>query len=256
MNQFSERYKTFSNSDLLRVIENKSDYQPEAAEAALFEFNQRNLSEQDLTNAKYELEAVLQEKEKSNQKRADVEQRVKNIGTLIFKTINPIQKSAPTTRKLIILITIVFAMLTLFKWVTQFELFIMMLTDTSTGWDFSVFEFMLPLVFLPIATILFGFRKKIGWILMAIYLTYSTISAFGLIIMTWNMEPLGNSALDHIFSQPSMASLILITLFFGSTLWILNRKRIMEQYHINRITSIITMGIVALLTILLIAPFY
>ena len=45
MNQFTERYKTLSNSDLLRVIKNHPDYQPEAAEAAKNEINQRNLSD-------------------------------------------------------------------------------------------------------------------------------------------------------------------------------------------------------------------
>lgn len=39
MNEFIKRYKTLSNSDLLRVIENQSDYQPEAVEAAMAEIN-------------------------------------------------------------------------------------------------------------------------------------------------------------------------------------------------------------------------
>jgi hypothetical protein len=30
MNQFSERYKDFSNTDLIRIIQNRFTYQPEA----------------------------------------------------------------------------------------------------------------------------------------------------------------------------------------------------------------------------------
>ncbi len=47
MNEFSERYKTFTNSDLLRVIEDQADYQSEAVEAAKSEIEQRNLSDQE-----------------------------------------------------------------------------------------------------------------------------------------------------------------------------------------------------------------
>ncbi|ANQ51690.1 hypothetical protein MY04_4352 [Flammeovirga sp. MY04] len=44
MNEFKERYKSFSNIDLLRIIENKSEYQPIAIEAAEAEIEERNIS--------------------------------------------------------------------------------------------------------------------------------------------------------------------------------------------------------------------
>ncbi|MEM7108944.1 MAG: hypothetical protein AAF519_12020 [Bacteroidota bacterium] len=255
MNQFTERYKTFSNSDLLRVIDNQSDYQPEAVEAAKTEIDQRNLSDQEMTEAKDELETERQKKQKLNEKRAEVEQKVKTIGTSIFDTINPIQKSAPTAEKLIRLITIVFGLITVVKWYNELGLVKFMLTDDTGGWDLSMIEYFLPLILLPAAVILFWLRKKSGWILMAVYLTYSAISAFGLIIMTWNMEPLGIPALDSLFPQTSSTTQILTTLFFGVTLWVMTKKEIKEHYDINRQTMIAAIGIAAVSTILFIAPF-
>lgn len=254
MNQFSVRYKTFSNSDLLRVIENQSDYQPEAIEAAKTEINQRNLSDQEITEANRELETERQERQIQNEKRAEVEQKVKTIGASIFDTINPIQKSAPTAEKLIRLITIVFGLNVVVKWYNEFELIKFILIDDKGGWDLGMLEYFLPLLLLPVALILFWLRKKSGWILMAAYLTYSAIRAFGLIIMTWNMEPFGIPSLDSLFPQTSPTTQILITLFFGGTLWVLAKKEIIEHYNINRQTTIATISISAVLTILFIAP--
>jgi hypothetical protein len=255
MNQFTERHKTLSNSELLRVIENPSDYQSEAVEAAKTEIDQRNLPDQENEDAKRNLEVERQEQQKQNKKKAEVEQKVKTLGTSIFDTINPIQKSAPTAERLIRLITIVFGLMAIFKWYNQFGLVKFMLTDKSAGWDLSMVEYFLPLILLPVATILFWLRKKSGWILMAAYLTYSAISAFGLIIMTWNMEPLGVPALDNIYPQTSPTTQILTTLFFGGTLWVLIKTEIKKHYNINRQTAIATIAIAAVLTILFIAPF-
>jgi len=255
MNQFTERYKTITNADLLRVIENQSDYQPEAVEAAKTEINQRNLSDEELTEAKRELEAERQEYQKQNEKKTEAQQKVKTLGTVVFDTINPIQKSAPTAERLIRLITIVFGLIAVYKWSSQFGLVKFMLTDDLAGWDLSMVEYFLPLIILPVALIIFWARKKSGWILMAAYLTYSATSAFGLIIMTWNMEPLGIPALDSLFPQTSTTTQILTTLFFGGTLWGLTKKEIKEHFSIKRQTAIATIVIAGILTILFIAPF-
>ncbi len=255
MNKFSERYKTISNSDLLRVIENKSDYQSEAVEAAKTEINQRNLSDNEMTEAKNELEIELQERIIKNEKRANAEQKVKTFGILFFDLINPIQKSAPTPEKLIKLIAIVFGLIVVVNWYNEFGFVKFMLTVETCRWDLSVCECFLPLIILPVAVILFGFKKKSGWILMAAYLTYSAISAFGLIIKTWNKEPTGIPSLDSLFPQISTTTQILTTLFFAATLWVLTKKEIMQYYNINRQAMIITIGIAAALTVLFIGLF-
>lgn len=160
MNQFSERYRNISNADLFRVIENQTDYQPEAIEAAKNELNQRKLTDQVLTAVKVEMKAEQQEKEEYRKKRNEVERKVKKLGASALDTINPIQRSATTPEKIIRLITIVFGLIAILKWYDQFGLASFMLSEISSGWDSSMVEYFLPLLLLPIAVIFFLVQKK------------------------------------------------------------------------------------------------
>lgn len=250
MNPFSEQYKTFSNTDLLRIIENQSDYQPKAVEAAKTEINNRNLSNYEIKDAKNALEAERQEKQKQSEKRTEIEQNIKTLATSFFNTINPIQQSTPTAERQIKLITIAFGLLAIFKWYNQLEFLKFILTDSSGSWDLSILAYFLPLILLPIATLLFWRRKKSGWILITVYLTYSAINAFGFIILRWNRQSLGNPTLDSLFPQVSSISLLLTIFFYGGTVWVLAKKEIREHYNINRQTMIITIATSAILTIM------
>ena len=256
MNQFAERYRSTSNLDLLRIIENSDNYQPEAVEAAKNEINQRQLTDQELTEAQQELETERQEKIRQGEKRTEVENRVKKLGTSIFDTINPIQQSAPTPERLIRLITIVFGLISIYQLYEQLSMLQFIFNDSGGEWDLSMVLFFVPLLLLPVATILFWFRKKVGWIFLGAFLTYSAINVIGLLIMTWNMEPLGVPAIDSLFPQTSTATYILTFLFFGGTLWVLSKENIREQFNINRQTMLGTIGITTLLTVLIIAPYF
>ncbi len=48
LNEFAERYKEISNSELLEILENPLQYQALALEAAKSEFTTRQLSEQEI----------------------------------------------------------------------------------------------------------------------------------------------------------------------------------------------------------------
>ena len=62
MNPFTERYKTLSNTDLLKIIDNGADYQPLAVETAYTELENRKLAPEVLENAKAEINLELQQK--------------------------------------------------------------------------------------------------------------------------------------------------------------------------------------------------
>lgn len=255
MNQFSERYRNISNADLFRVIENQIDYQPEAIEAAKNELNQRRLTDQDLTALKVEMVAEQEEKEKHLKKRIEIERKVKKLGAAAFDTINPIQTSASTPEKIIRLITIVFGLIAILKWYNQFGLAALMLSEISLEWDFSMVEYFLPLLLLPIAVIFFWLRRKIGWILMTTYLTYSAINGLGLIVMTWNIEASGITALDNLPPQTSTTTQVLALLFYGGVFWTVTKKEIKDSFNIKSHTALGTIAIASILTIILIAPY-
>jgi len=252
MNPYTERYKTLTNAELLRITENRGDYQHDAVEAALHEIDQRNLSPNEMTDARVELEAELQQKNLQQEKRAETERKMKSVLTSVIDAVNPIQKTAPTAERLIRMITIVFGLVALARWYNQFGFVVYLFTDTSEGWDSSIVEYLFPLFLLPPATILFGFRKKSGWILLAVFLTYSAINTIGLTIITWNIHPGGVAWLEDLFPSVSPATYIMLTLFYAGTLGVLNKRAIKEQYQITLQTAILTMAITGGLALLLI----
>lgn len=245
--EFNEKFKTYSNTELLRIIDNPDGYQPNAVETAKTIFSDRQLTEEEIKIAKDELKIERQEKLNKEQKKRAVEDKFKNIGKSILDNVNPIQNETPTTEKTIKIISLLFGGLFLFQLYKEFGMISFMFTDSSAGWDFSMVLYFLPLVIVPTATILFYKRNKFGWLLLTMFLTYSAVSAIGLFILTMNMEPLGIPALDSIFPQTSPSTHILTFLFFAGTIWAISRENIRTVYTITMQTMILTISITAVI---------
>jgi hypothetical protein len=245
--EFSEKFKTYSNTDLLRVIENPNDYQFQAVETAKTIFSDRQLSEMEIKIAKDELETERQEKSKKEQQKLAVENKIKDVGKSIFDHINPIQKEIPTSEKTIRIISILFGGLFLFQLYKEFGMLRFMFTNNYAEWDFSMALYFLPLIVIPTATILFYLRKKTGWLLLAIFLTYSAISAIGMSILTMNMVPSGIEILDNLFPQILPLTYILGFVFYVGVIWTISRENMRTIYSISKQTMILTVTITALI---------
>jgi hypothetical protein len=245
--EFTEKLKTNTNTELLRIIDNPDGYQPKAVETAKTIFSDRQLTEEEIKIAKDELEIERQEKLNKEQKNRAVEDKFKNLGKSIIENVNPIQNETPTTEKTIKIISLLFVGLFIFQLYKEFGMISFMFTDSSAGWDFIMGLYFLPLVVVPTATIMFYKRNKFGWLLLTIYLTYSAVSAIGLFILTMNMEPLGVTALDSIFPQTSPTTHILTFLFFVGTIWAISRENIRTVYTITKQTMILTISITVLI---------
>jgi hypothetical protein len=250
MTDFTEKFTTYSNTDLLKIIDNPDDYQPLAVETAKSIFASRQLNDHNIEIAKAELAALKQEKEGKDQKKKDLENKVKNIGASVFSTINPIPSETPNADKIIKITSIVFGGLFLFQLYQELEMISFMFTDIGAKWDFSMVLYFLPLLYVPIATIMFFKRKKIGWTLLAIFLSYSAVSSIGLFIMTLNREQSGFAPLDNIFPQSSPTTHIMTLLFFAGTLWTICKEEIREIYIVDKKFMFRTIGIIATITAL------
>ncbi|MBK6498822.1 MAG: hypothetical protein IPG00_11950 [Saprospiraceae bacterium] len=95
--EFSVKFKTYSNTELLRIIENPEGYQPKAVETAKTIFLDRQLTEEEIKIANDELEIERQEKLNKERKKRAIEDKFKHIGNSILDNVNPIQKQTPTT---------------------------------------------------------------------------------------------------------------------------------------------------------------
>ncbi len=233
MNQFTERYKQATNAELLNIIENSNDYQLLAVEAAKSELDFRKLTDSELNSAKEELRQERHDSLQKKQKKQEWIDKVKNTANRTIDNLNPIQESPLKTDKLINIISIIFGGLALYQIIKEFRVLKFMFSGQGE-WDFSMVLYFLPFVLVPTSSILFWLRKKFGWILLSYYLCSSAVNLISLIIMTWNMRPTGNAALDSLFPVTSPSVYIMISLFLVGTLWVINKQDLREKFQIDK----------------------
>jgi len=248
MNQFTERYKTLSNSELLKIIDNPNDYQPLAVETAEAELAGRQLSDEELESAKAEIDLELQEKAVKKEKMQAFENKVKDVGTSLIDAVHPIQQSTPSTSRIINFLSAALAimfLLTLFK---EFGMITFMLFDKTSRWDATMLWYFVQLIFVPVLTLLFWLRKKAGWILLWIYCCVSIVNGLALLFFTLK-HPYLFSTTDGFFPTISEASFLWTIIFFGGCLWFIGKQYVREVYRINNRTMLLISGITAAVTL-------
>jgi len=249
---FKEYYKTISNTELLSILDNTSDYQPSAIEAAKKEFSNRNLSEAEIQDARHPLLAIQEKKEKDREKIKAVETKIKAAGNTFIDTINPIQSGIPSTEKTIRLIVIIFGGIFIYQFIHDFRTHLAYLKDIPRFPTESIIYF-LPQVLLPIAIFIFWKRKTIGWTLLTIFLTFSAVSAAMLIFQSLNWRSSGNTGgytgLDNLFPRPDPAPYFIQLLFLIGTLYVLCKTNIREVYSVDKQKMAATIGLTGLVTL-------
>ena len=105
-NPFIDRYEILDSSALLDILDNRSEYQAQAVEAAEFELKSRKLTDEQLVEAKKEQTLRKEEKERKEQKEKYIGNKVNAWGTSIADTFNPFQKDIPSADKIIKLLSL------------------------------------------------------------------------------------------------------------------------------------------------------
>ncbi len=161
-NDFTKFYKTLSNTELINILENPASYQPEAIEASKIEFSNRQLSENEITDAK----KILREKEfltrQNDQKRKERKLEIEKKGNAFIAALNPNQKRIAKNEKSIRTVVIALSFIIIYELVRFFQIgpcFIKAFTFTP----FEGIIYLLPFAILPVALLLFWRRKSTGW---------------------------------------------------------------------------------------------
>jgi len=248
MNQFAERYKTFTNAQLIRIIDNQIEYQQLAIEAAENELAQRQLTDEEIEILKIANEVQEHDKQMQNAKKRAFEEKVKDLSFSITDRLNPIRTTTLSTNQVINRISIAFGLLFLFQAFTQIGLIGFILTDSHSKWDFSVVVYLLPVLVLPVATFLFWRQKKYGWILLFIFLIYSVLTTIVSFILDFRSQHSGVEVIDNLFPVTSPATYLVRIFLFGACLWLICKNNIREVYTINKQTILITAGIAITVT--------
>jgi hypothetical protein len=248
MNQFTESFKNLANIELVKILNNANDYQIEAVEAAKLEIEDRNLSTQDIANIN---ENITHQKEKKliqSEYYKSTITRFSSLTSKFFEAINPIQKNTPTQEKLIRFITIVFGFIVCATWIQEFYMIHYFLTDGFGKWDSSILEYFIILILLPLALINFWKKDKIGWILLAIFITYSLATKITVILLLWNTPRI--FLLNDLY--PKNYATVLNIIFLLGILWVLLKEKIRMIYHITKFSALLTLFISSIFSILFI----
>ena len=243
-NEFGKYYKTISNAELLSTLENPSDYQMAAIEAARNEFLARQLSDEELKEAREILNANQSKKEKQKQKIKNIEDGIRTTGLNFIETLNPIQSEAPSTEKTIKLIVIVFSGLFLYRFLKDFNMHISFVKDLPR-FPFTSMLYLLPLIVLPIALFTFWKKMSIGWTLFTICATFSAIAILWLLIQSFLWQPSGIAAVDNIFGSSPILTLIIQLLFYLGTFYLVCKRDIRNVFLIGENKMIATIVITA-----------
>lgn len=241
MSDFAERFKNHSNSHLLKIIESKGEYQPEAIDAAKTIFERRQLTEDEIQLAKAEIANEQREKDALHQKKIKIANELKDFGSSVVETIDPLQTAPPSATKIIRVITLIFGLFYLYTLSEEYGFIKFMLTDIYAEWDVPTVVSLLPLVWVPVSLVLFYMRKRIGWILLAIFIGYSILNALLMIYAALTQK---STVLDNIFLPLSPVRGIALLVFFCGVLWLICKANTREVYGIAKkeIVSTITIG--------------
>ena len=241
VNPFSAYYKTITNSELIIILDNKSKYQQEAVDAANEEFNNRQLSEIEISEARQIVLAKHAEEVRQKEKINAIKEKIINRGSFLAEAINPIQKEKPTAEKLVLTVTVAYSLLILINIVADFRLNLYYARDILK-FPLDSLLVLVPLILLIAGTILFWKRKTFGWILLSIFATWSTIQSIWHMGQVMNTPNYGEN-FEFIFPGPSPLVILTKIVFYAGTLFVLAKPALREIYHVSKSKMIATLVI-------------
>lgn len=239
MNQFSERYKSLYNSDLLKIINNPGDYQPLAVETAKIELNTRQLTAEELeiANKEYESQQVKE------QARIEKQHALENISKRTLFSMLEIIKRPPPKRRIKIIISMIFILMLLFQAIGKISLVSYMFTDDGAGWDLAMVILLLPLLLIPISLLLFWFNKKTGWVLLSVYIIYLACYSIIEFYELFSVQYPEDAPIHRSYSPMSFFPFLFFQIFFfGGMIWAMCRNDIRQDYRIDKKTLFISIG--------------
>lgn len=243
-----EKYKNYSNKQLIEIIANAVDYQVEAVNAAKIVLSERNVSKEEKEQV---LESIELENKVKEEKEFEKVDKLRKLTSSIFNKLNPLNQEEFTSSQLVKIVVWIFSIIYLVKMYFDFPLFVSLFTDPPSKFELEVLFFLIGVFYLPLALLYFNKYKVIGWSLMTIYTSFSLIGNVGSILFSWLLGSGSFSVIDFNLSI-NYLMLIIFTLLYLGTLIILLKPSVIKQFTINKRTKIysIFIGVVGFIVYL------
>ncbi|MFT5512936.1 MAG: hypothetical protein ACI8SE_001335 [Bacteroidia bacterium] len=248
MAELTERYKKLSTNELLMIIEEPGDYTKIAVETANAEIDSRGLDEHELEVAKFinakHHQREIREVEKRKQRVTQMKERLSHL----IENGNPFQNGIETPEKIVRLTTWVLGLYTICIFYLKFGFIRFMFTHVGARWDLDVVIQLLPLVVLPIALFLFWTKKKIGWILLTVYLSFSIALYASFFMVNFGLHGSEYFVLDFVFSNLNQAVYVGMAIFMGIFISLIGRPEIRKLFKISSQTMYTALLLTAAVT--------
>ena len=244
---FSEYYKTLPAEALLGILANPDDYQPAAIEAAKKELADRRLSADELDAATRLAAEESALKEQQKQKKKNFEVGLKSKGHALFEALNPVQQGVSGPEKIIRIVVIVFGLLFVLNLLMSGGDYLDMLRDMGQNPEYT-FLLIPVLLFLPAGLVGFWKKRQTGWVLLAVFLTTSFVSALLGLIQALIWKPSGYSLLDQYLGPPPVMEYVLILVVYGAGIYAICRKDVRQLCRVNESRMSATLIITAVLS--------
>jgi hypothetical protein len=225
-NSFAERFRRLEPIDLLTILNTSNDYQPEAVDAARKELESRQLSEEELANTQKQYEQRIKVSQVSNEKWQQIKTKVESAAS----ELSPVQFGPQSQDKYIRSVVIFAGVYFLFMLYRSSWLFSLYSVEDAPYIDWSVIDAVLPLTWLPIGGILFGLKRKIGWLLMFAYFWKVVFGSIAFMLFFWQSVATGQG--------------LLVAVIFAAACYALMRKDVRETFKADNMVlgSAIALG--------------
>ena len=230
-----EKYKDYTNKRLIEIVIKSEDYQPEAVETAKIILSNRDVSSSEHKEVREAIEAEEQRQKSQEKKQLETEKKVFNFFKNLSNKINPFDKTEPTSIKILNLALLVYGYLLLEQFYYSFSFLIRSLVNFDLILLLIIFE-----VIYILLTIYFFFkRKKIGWMMLVAWISYTAVSYIATIIYTLNLSPAVIESFNRDDYKPNYLRLVFNLLFYIGSIVVLTLKNIRTLFSISKVNIIL-----------------
>lgn len=254
--QLLEKYHDFSTHQLLLILEEAEDYQPEAIEAVNTVLASREITPEQRAYAREKAEEIRTERERPIAWIATIRQLMGPDFQRLVNHLNPIHEEPAALRRKIIIVASLYsfhALQFVWGWIPNME-FLIEYPAALTELGFLIE--MILMVLVPIAVVLFWIRKKAGWLLLNSYTVYYGIAKlFGLGVLATvetSLPPGSPYGLDPIPLTPPLLPLLVFAILSGALIWLINKETFRHAFGVTKNAGRISSAIGVILAMLMI----
>jgi len=250
MSEFTKKHKKLSDYELLEIILYSENYHNKAVDAAKKEIKNRYLSESEIAQLKQE---IILKRAKDKELETEWIKRGNTISNPIiafFNSINPTQYNINKTEKIIRILVILIGIYALYTTYNSIIITKAFLESPVNKWGSETLLIVPSLLFITLLlTAIYHFYKKrrIGWFLMLIFLSYITTERLAWIVI--NIYRDLSDSISKIPYIPSFTYFMFLFFFIGS-LYTICRKDIRAIYHVTKKNMYLSIGATIILYIL------